>query len=47
MVVIWTHGTLRIPLGKPVVVGGMTLEPGEGLSDGKQLYLIVEATAND
>lgn len=34
--------TVRVPVGKAVVVGGMTREPG---TDEKQLYLIAEVTA--
>jgi len=39
--------TLRAPLGKPVLVGGSTLEPisGEASSQSQQqLYLVIEAT---
>ena len=32
--------TLRVPLGKPVLVGGMTLEPTPKSRDAKQLYLM-------
>src|SRR5215211_7868822 len=39
--------TLRVPLGKPVLVGGMTMEPSGGGGDGRQLYLIVEVTASE
>jgi hypothetical protein len=39
--------TLRVPLGKPVLVGGMTMEPSAGEGDGRQLYLIVEVTASE
>lgn len=34
--------TVRVPVGKAVIVGGMTREPG---SDDRQLYLIAEVTA--
>jgi hypothetical protein len=37
--------TLRVPVGQPVLVGGMTLEPGR--DDSPRLYLIVEATPGD
>jgi hypothetical protein len=36
--------TIRIPVGKPVLVGGMTREPG---TDTRELYLIAEVTAGD
>lgn len=41
--------TLRIPLGKPMLVGGLTLDPTEGGSDGerKQLYLVIQANIAD
>jgi hypothetical protein len=34
--------TAQVPVGRPVLVGGMTLDAGAG-SDGPELYLIVEA----
>lgn len=37
--------TLRAPLGQPVLVGGMTMEPG--MENSSHLYLVVEATAVD
>jgi hypothetical protein len=43
--------TLRVPLGEPVLVGGLTLQPTEGEADAaadeerKQLYLIVRVGA--
>lgn len=37
--------TLRVPLGQPVLVGGMTSDPSQ--ADSSRLYLIVEATAGD
>jgi hypothetical protein len=40
--------TLRVPLGSPVLVGGLTLEPGAAAQEGAggpQLYLFVEVTA--
>jgi hypothetical protein len=39
--------TLRVPLGKPVLVGGMTLEPTPKTPDSKQLYLVVEVTTSE
>ena len=39
--------TLRVPLGKPVLVGGMTLEPSPKTADSKQLYLVVEVTTSE
>jgi hypothetical protein len=40
--------TLRIPVGKLVLVGGMTMEPaGDTTDSGKQLYLLAEVTAAD
>jgi hypothetical protein len=41
--------TLRVSLGKPVLVGGLTLEPGSGEQQpgaSQQLYLFVEVTAD-
>ena len=37
--------TVRIPLGKRVLLAGMTLEPQAGEAPGRQLYLAVEVTA--
>ena len=43
--------TLRLPLGEPVLVGGLTLEPTESAGaeetagEGKQLYLVVQVNA--
>jgi hypothetical protein len=38
--------TARVPLKKPVIVGGMTLEPaGADQQGGKQLYLVVQIDA--
>ncbi|MBX3411524.1 MAG: hypothetical protein KF708_02310 [Pirellulales bacterium] len=37
--------TIRVPLGQPVVAGGLTLEPGTPNASGPRLYLIVEAVA--
>jgi hypothetical protein len=36
--------TIRIPVGKPVLVGGMTRDPG---TDTRELYLIAEVTAGE
>jgi hypothetical protein len=38
--------TLRIPLNKPMLVGGMTMSPSLKSGDSAQLYLIVEVTAS-
>lgn len=35
--------TIRLPIGKPVVAGGLTLEPGAANGTGQRLYLVVEA----
>jgi hypothetical protein len=37
--------TVRVPLGKPVVIGGMTLEPTSKGENRTQLVLVVEVTA--
>jgi type II secretory pathway component GspD/PulD (secretin) len=37
--------TVRLPLSKKILVGGMTLEPAAKEDSGKQLYLVVEADA--
>ncbi len=39
------HTTVQVPLNKPVLVGGMTLDPSTAQASGQQLYLIVEADA--
>jgi hypothetical protein len=39
------HTTVQVPLNKPVLIGGMTLEPTSRDTTGNQLYLIVEADA--
>jgi hypothetical protein len=36
--------TVRVPLDKPVLVGGMTLEPTTAAARGPQLYLILRVT---
>jgi hypothetical protein len=36
--------TIKMPMGKPVIAGGLTLEPGG--SSGTRLYLVVEAVAS-
>jgi hypothetical protein len=38
--------TLKVPIGKPVLVGGLSLQPGAAGDDAKsQLYLVVEVIA--
>ena len=37
--------TVRLPLAKKVLVGGMTLEPAAKEDAGRQLYLVIEADA--
>ena len=37
--------TVRLPLGKKILVGGMTLEPAGKDAAAKQLYLVIEADA--
>lgn len=37
--------TARIPVGKRVLIGGMTFDPGANAETGKQLYLVIEANA--
>jgi len=37
--------TVRLPLGKKVLLGGMTLEPASQTDPGRQLYLVVELDA--
>lgn len=40
--------TLKVPIGKPVLVGGLSLQPGATPDDAKgQLYLVVEAVVAD
>lgn len=39
--------TLRLPLGQPVLVGGMTFEPGRDDGKSPQLYLVVEVATAD
>ena len=43
--------TAKLPLGRPTVVGGMTLEPATGLTpakgDPRQLYLVLEVNLAD
>jgi hypothetical protein len=34
--------TVRVPLKKKIIVGGMTLDPSDGEQGGRQLYLVVE-----
>jgi hypothetical protein len=37
--------TARVPVGKKVLIGGMTFDPGAGADGAKQLYLVIEANA--
>jgi hypothetical protein len=37
--------TLRIPLNKPILIGGMTMSPSLRNKDSSQLYLIIELTS--
>jgi hypothetical protein len=37
--------TINLPLGRPVLVGGMTLDPNAKGGDSPQLYLVVELTS--
>jgi hypothetical protein len=37
--------TVRLPIGKKVLLGGMTLEPASQTDPGRQLYLVVELDA--
>jgi hypothetical protein len=39
------HTTIRVPLNRPVLVGGMTLEPDTATPRGPQLYLILRVSA--
>jgi hypothetical protein len=39
------HTTAQVPLNKPVLVGGMTINPATDQPDSNQLFLIVEADA--
>lgn len=36
--------TVRVPVGRAVVVGGMTKEPG---TDGRQMYLVAEVAGGE
>jgi hypothetical protein len=38
--------TVRVPAGKKVLIGGMTLDPAEKEQGAKQLYLVIEATTS-
>jgi hypothetical protein len=40
---------IRMPLGKPVLVGGLTLDPTPAIAGGQQLYLVlrIDATRED
>ena len=44
MVVHQLKTSLRVPTNRPVLVGGMTLEPST-TSNGRQLYLVLEVTS--
>src|SRR5262249_47478811 len=37
--------TARLPMGKKVLLGGMTAEPASQTDPGRQLYLVVELDA--
>ena len=37
--------TARVPVGKKVLIGGMTFDPGANAEGAKQLYLVIEANA--
>ena len=39
------HTTVRLPLGKKILVGGMTLEPAAKDQAGRQLFLVMEVDA--
>jgi hypothetical protein len=39
--------TVSVPLGRPVLIGGMTLDPSAKGGDSPQLYLVVEVTASE
>jgi hypothetical protein len=39
--------TVQVPVGKPVLVGGMTFEPTAKTPNAPQLYLIIEVTAGN
>ncbi|HEX3356494.1 MAG TPA: hypothetical protein VHS31_05875, partial [Tepidisphaeraceae bacterium] len=39
------HTTVRLPLQKKVLIGGMTLEPASKEDPTSQLYLVIEADA--
>ena len=48
MIVSQLATTLKVPLGEPTLVGGLTCEPSAGdqkAAGTPQLYLFVEATA--
>jgi hypothetical protein len=41
------HTTIALPVGKPILVGGLSLASHTGKdSDGKQVYLIIEVAAS-
>lgn len=39
--------TARLPLGKPCLVGGMTIQAPEGDQPGRQIYLVIEVNASE
>jgi len=39
--------TVSVPVGRPILVGGMTLDPTAKGTDSPQLYLVVELTASE
>ena len=39
--------TVYAPVGRPVLVGGMTLSPDSAKPDAPQLYLVIEVLASE
>ena len=39
--------TVRIPLGQPILLGGMTANPTDGAKNHNSLYLVLEVTATN
>jgi len=39
--------TVQVPMGKPVLVGGMTFEPSTKAANSPQMYLIIEVSAGN
>jgi hypothetical protein len=35
----------RLPLGKPCLIGGMTMQPPQEAQPGRQIYLVLEVNA--